>query len=341
MSSRVIYSREELDQWLKENPQVQPLQVIPEKKLFKKMNIGGYEFLSNTSRGIFPVFSYIVKSRIKKQKATNIVTVGEPGEGKTYIDCDIGRVLDMRFTIDQVVFRYGEFIKQVIKLPMGRPIVFDEPSYAMGKREWYKEINQALVKTIESFRFKVHPLLIPIINMNLLDATIRTYLIQFMIEMKDRGLARVFRLRSKQHESGYYHPFLCDLKYSLFDNDQCKKPSCLDCHKVDTCSIFRAQYERKKRDTQDKRYQESLEKFTEKESRELSDKDLESLLLTVPELIVNEKGDPESTLIRIRLEEKWNIKIGRNRSYKIAKELKILYPNQFTPEADVGTSLSP
>jgi len=105
--------------------------------------------------------------------------------------------------------------------------------------------------------------------------------------------------------------------------------------------IFRAQYERKKRDIQDTRYQESLERFTEKESRELTDSNLEELLLEIPGDIVNEKGDPEATLIRIRLEDKWDIKIGRNRSYKLAKALKIHYPNRFNIEAQVEPSISP
>ena len=35
-------------------------------------------------------------------------------------------------------------------MKMGKCIVFDEPSYALGKRDWYKEIQKVLVHTIES-----------------------------------------------------------------------------------------------------------------------------------------------------------------------------------------------
>jgi hypothetical protein len=338
MSSRLIYTREDLKEYLKTRPPGtdQIIKRPAQKPVLKRINIGGYEYLANASRGVFPVFSYILRTRVKRQKASNIAVVGEPGDGKSYISFDIARVLaragihPRNFTVDQVVLSYGEFLKQIVKLRLGRPLAFDEPSYAMSKRDWYKEINKALVLTIESFRFKVHPLFIPIINMNLLDKTIRQHLIQFCVEMKDRGRARVYRMRSKQHEDGYYRHFLCDLRYRMFDNELCSRASCLDCSKVDTCTIFRAQYERKKRDVQDERYKTSLEKFTEREARDLSDSQIEELLLTCVLEFRKDDGDPDPTAMRIILEDRWNIKIGRNRSYKIAKGLKIRYPAKFS-----------
>ena len=343
--SQVFMSREDLQKYIEEEKRkALESQVVKRPKYGKatlsRLNIGGWEFYVNASRGLFPVFSYIIKGRIKRKKAINMVFVGEPGEGKSYECWEFFRVIDKRFGIDQVVFKYGEYMKQIILLKMGRPVMFDEPSYAMSKRNWYKEINKALVFTIESVRFKVHPLGIPIINMNLLDKTLRTYLIQYMIQMIDRGKARVYRLFSKQHEEGYYRYHLCDLIYGLQDREECNRDTCLDCGKIDKCEVFRAQYERKKRDIQDKRYADSLQQFTEKESKELRDKDIEQLLLTVIPRIQNKKGEPDPTQIRIVLEDDWNITIGRNRSYKIAKGLEIRYPGKFSIEED-AISLSP
>ena len=80
------------------------------------------------------------------------MVTGEPGEGKSYQAIDLCRVLQGktksgkdRFKINQVVFTYKQYMKLIIRLRMGLPIVFDEPSYAMGKRDWYLDLNKALV----------------------------------------------------------------------------------------------------------------------------------------------------------------------------------------------------
>jgi hypothetical protein len=143
---------------------------------------------------------------------------------------------------------------------MGVPIVFDKPSYAMSKRDWYKELNKALVQTIESFRFKVHPLFIPIINKSLLDKTVRSYLLQFQIYVHDRGKATVYRLNPSQFDDKTYQYFFCNLEYPLFDRHLCNRETCLDCSKVEEeCQIFRARYERKKASIQDDRYAQQYE----------------------------------------------------------------------------------
>jgi len=146
-----------------------------------RMQLGEYEYYNDVDLGIYPRFSTTVRRRVNAKRATNVSVCGEGGIGKTYTANDICRGLNPKFGIDQVVFRYREFLVAIIYTKMGVPIVFDEPSYAMGKREWFKELNQALVKTIESFRFKVHPLFIPVINNSLIDKTIRSYLLQFSI----------------------------------------------------------------------------------------------------------------------------------------------------------------
>jgi DNA polymerase III delta prime subunit len=111
--------------------------------------------------------------------ATNVVFTGEPGIGKSYMAIAVARMLEGlpaegkdRFPVDQVVFTFSEFMDLVLRLKSGKINVFDEPSYAIEKREWYRELNQALTKTIESFRFKVHPLFIPVVNKSLKNTEI-------------------------------------------------------------------------------------------------------------------------------------------------------------------------
>jgi len=283
--------------------------------------MGFQEFYYDQTLAVFPKFSFTIRSRIKQKRATNIVVSGEGGIGKTYNAIDICRGLDKRFTIDQVVFNLEQFLDAVLDSPMGVPIVFDEPSYAMSKREWYKDLNQALVKTMESFRYKVHPLFIPVINKSLLDKTVRNYLLQFQIVVQDRGKAIVYRLSPSPFQDKTYQYFFCSLKYPIFDRHLCNKDSCLGCrhlnNKEKPCSLFRAQYERKKADIQGDRYEESLEEAQAKASSRFTNKKIAELAIPYIENFLNKKGGIHVSKLRAVLEVDCNIRVGSNRTYDI------------------------
>jgi len=252
---------------------------------------------------------------------------GEAGEGKSYMACDIVRTLmgfkkngEERFSLDQVVFTYQDFMKLVLSLPMGAPIVFDEPSYAMGKREWYKQLNKALVSTVESMRFKIHPLYIPIINKSLLDKTIRSHLIQFQVLVHGRGKATVYRIRSSQFIDKVYHSYFCDLEYNMLDLDLCSRDSCLDCKKLFECNIFRARYERKKATIQESRYSQALAQAQKIETKELTLEQLEKLCVTIPELYVK-NGKINVQLLRIALQDTYQLTIPHTKAYDLRARL--------------------
>lgn len=287
-------------------------------------NFGGYNFLVNGEIGYYPYFSAEISKRINQKKATNVCVTSEGGSGKTYICMDLCRIQNKYFSIDQVVFNFSEFMREVIKAPMGMPIIFDEPSYAMGKREWYKQLNQALVKTIESFRFKVHPLFIPIINKALLDSTVRRYLLQFQIVVNDRGYGTAYRLNPSQFQDKVYQNYFCDIKYELFDNHLCGMPSCLGCkwvmHEETPCMIFRAQYERKKAQTQEERYEQTFEEATQKETDELTDDQIELKLMEFADDFVDENGKVNRNKLMVIAKRKLKINLGHNKSYAL-KEL--------------------
>lgn len=283
--------------------------------------MGFQEFYYDQTLAVFPKFSFTIRSRIKQKRATNIVVSGEGGIGKTYNAIDICRGLDKRFTLNQVVFNLEQFLDAVLDSPMGVPIVFDEPSYAMSKREWYKDLNQALVKTMESFRYKVHPLFIPVINKSLLDKTVRNYLLQFQIVVQNRGKAIVYRLSPSPFQDKTYQYFFCSLQYPLFDRHLCNKDSCLGCKwlnkKDDPCQIFRATYERKKADIQGDRYEESLEEAQAKASSRFTNKKIAELAIPYIENFLNKKGGIHVSKLRAVLEVDCNIRVGANRTYDI------------------------
>lgn len=282
-----------------------------------QVKIGVNYFSRDVESGVYPIFSYELNRRVKNKEACVVAVVGEAGSSKSYTAIQLSRNLDKRFGVNQIVFTYSEYTKELMRFKMGLPIVFDEPSYAMGKREWYKEINQALVKTIESQRFLVRPLIIPIININLLDKTLRDYLIIFQVHMTGRGKALVYRVRASQGQDKTYRYLICRLDYPILDFDRCNKETCLGCKQLkQNCNLLRAQYERKKSAIQTVRYEQDQEQAKQKEAKEYTNEQLISMIEPyLPECLVNDKVI--ASKLRSRFYAKLGIKIGSNKAYTL------------------------
>ena len=302
---------------------------------FKIIDYHGFQLPQSKAAAVSPYFLNAITGRINKKMATNIVFTGEPGVGKSYMAIDVARIVEGRykttsgnikdrFTIDQVVFTFSEFMEQLMKLKMGKILIFDEPSFAIGHREWYKKLNQALSKTIESFRFKVHPLFLPVVNKCLLDKTIRDHLIQYQVNVTDRGKAKVYELKPSQFVDRVYHQSFCELDYGMLDQKECmetggfKKPksSCLGCSFIETCMVFRCQYERKKRDIQDSRYEQAKESAERTESKILSLSELERMAVELSDhWFIDELINVQR--LRIALADAHNIQISLNKAYQL------------------------
>lgn len=305
----------------------------------KSVKMSSHEFVINPAIGYYPYFSVMLRKRVKQKKVINAIVTGEGGIGKSYLASDICRILSKYFDVDDIVFTYIEFLKGVITSGRGIPLEFDEPSYAMSKKDWYKDLTKALVKTIESFRFKGKPLFIPIINKQLLEKDIRTYLIQFQVVGHDRGFATAYRLFNSQFKDKTYPYEICKLRYGLFDNNLCKEDSCLECPKLDPrdksrrCMIFRARYERKKKYTQDERYEQAVEDAEQKEYSKLSTEEIEEKAMLYFDKFYNvDKNRIDINLLGIVLQREENIRVGHNKLYKIANMIKYDYPKHFIIE---------
>jgi len=297
------------------------------------MQFSKAKYKANLDQGYFPYFQLILKSRVSQKKAVNVVVSGEAGEGKSYMALTLAKLLDSRFTIDQVIFTYSNYMKRLRKLGMGRAIMFDEPSYAMGKRDWYKQINKVLVQTIESQRFKVHPLFIPIINKALLDKTIRDHLIQFQVSMADRGRAEVYRLQASQFEEKTYYHYLCDLEYPMLGF--CPRDSCLGCRKFKGCPELRAQYERKKSIIQEKRYEQGEEDAAKIETKEFTIPQLGQIAYSLRIQFTKDDGRINLRKMRYVLRKRLKLHIGSNKGYDIKQWLESEYPEDFLNPGDL------
>ena len=222
--------------------------------------------------GVGQYFSNIVVHRIKNQKPCNVIFVGGAGISKTYCAIGFARFIQPSFEIDQVAMTYAEVMKLMLKLPEGAIIVLDEPSYTIGHRDWYKAQQKALVATLRSGRFKVHPLFMPVINKSLLDKVIRRNLVQFMVVFKDRGEGTVYEMIPSHFEEVTYNRFLCRIRLEMLDINICEKTWCFSCKsfKDNSCQLLRAQYEHKRQRIQDERYKQDLDKSLVEEAKKVS-----------------------------------------------------------------------
>ena len=166
---------------------------------------------------------------------------------------------------------YAEFMQLMLKLREGQIIVLDEPEYVAGHRDWYKEQNKALVATMRSGRFKVHPVFIPLINKSLLDKVVRQHLLQYMVWLEDRGEGTVYKLSPSHFTDETYTKFLCRIRFEMLDVNECEKMWCYSCKsfKDNSCRLLRAQYEHKREEIQNLRYEQDLDKSQKEEGRKL------------------------------------------------------------------------
>jgi ABC-type dipeptide/oligopeptide/nickel transport system ATPase component len=313
------------------------------------VKIGINYFERDTGLGKYPVFSYELNRRVARKEACVVGVVGEAGTSKSYTAIQLARNIDKRFGIDQIVFTYADYVKELggtedhQRRKQGIPVVFDEPSYAMGKREWYKQINQALVKTVESQRFLVRPLIIPIININLLDKTLRDFLMIFQVHMTGRGRGLVYRMRASQGEDKTYRYLVCRINYPILDFDECpvereaeqeekNKSSCLDCDRLKDCTLLRAQYERKKAAIQRSRYAHDEEEAKTHETKELTLDELCSMIKPYSD-IFSDGVKIDTRKLRFAFHEKLGMKIGYNKSYEIKTMLELRKDNSVADSA--------
>ncbi len=301
----------------------------------------GFRMLHSKQSNVMPYFSNMVTRAINEMRACNVVFTGSAGCGKSYLAMNLARTIEGRykhkktgewvdrFDISQIVFTFSDFMSLVTRLKMGKLIIFDEPSYSLSHREWFKDANKILTRTIESFRFKVHPLFICIINKSLLDKSIRNHLIQYQVNVVDRGKANVYKLNPSQFQDKMYHSDFCQIHHGLLDLDECARvrggswrSSCLGCKFIEDCQIFRAKYEKKKRDIQDERYEQAREQAQKVEAKVRSIPELERLALSIKDQwLVDDRVHVQK--LRTGLSDSYGISMSLDKSYRLRTALEV------------------
>jgi len=276
--------------------------------------------------GVGPYFSNQIMHRINQQKSCNVIFCGEPGISKTYTATSLAKYVQPTFKDDQIAYTFTRYMELQIKEPEGHVIVMDEPEYIAGHREWYQDVNKALVATTRSGRFKVHPLFIPTINKSLLDKVIRKYLLQYMVWMDERGEGTVYRISPNKFDESVMHIPQYKIRVEMLDTAKCEKPWCLNCRSFtdNSCQLLRAQYERRRKEIQTRRYQEDLERSRKVETAELSTKQLEDMALRANDkLIRTNRGTIDPHSLMLVFEEEYHVLLNLTKATNLSRRLAL------------------
>ena len=257
------------------------------------------EEIIDWDRFIHPWFSDLMKRRMTQGYNNILLFCGGAGIGKSYGGLKLCETLDETFGINRVVFWPDEFIRESDKMRTRQWIMIDEPAISgiLGKRTWYQEMQQALVDQLETFRFRILGTVLCCINRNLLDRTVREYLLHFMVWMQGRGFGTVYEIQPSQFNPIVRTPFLGEVYLGLPSKE------------------LRDAYEAKRAKIQRARYLKALERIKTQETR----------AKTFNELLVEARGrldelrdsDGNVSVAKIRS----LLHVGRNQAYDIKRLL--------------------
>lgn len=209
---------------------------------------------------------------INNIEAVRIAIVGPAGRGKTYMGLHLANILESRrFTIDQIVLSGADYLFLSDNLEPKKCIVLDEPTYFAAARTWQDKYQKLVVRTLESSRFQNNPVLIPIVNRNLLDKVIREYYLTHVIEMKARGIGRVYKTNKDNWSDTLYRSrgTFIGAYYPGVDLARCGRTTCLRCKDLPTCDKYIwPKYERKR--------EVAISKYREEDQKLMADAKMKS-----------------------------------------------------------------
>lgn len=286
----------------------------------------------NPSLGVTLNWLNHIQGRITKKLSTKIIIVGEAGLSKTYTAISIAKFFNPSFSVDQIIFGHKDYLELTLKLRTGKWIILDEPSYVIGHRRWFSEVNQILVQSIESDRYKVHPLIIPIISKDLLDKVVREHLIQFMIIMYDLGKGTIYKLTRDHFNDRVLYRYVGKLRIltPLHELKECKRTTCLGCRKLSDCNKFIwPQYERKRNLIQTQRYTQGISRIEAKEQKRKTYRELfDEAKERISELLDDEGVLKESKISYVLNLSDWRARKLRERLNEAIERGEITVPKK-------------
>ena len=256
--------------------------------------------------GVGPTFHNELMERINKVKPIRIAIVGEAGSSKTYTAIEIARTIDKTFTLEQVVLRGKDYMHLVRILKSGQPIVLEEPTFHLAARTWFKDWQRIIVQTIESTRFQNNPLMIPVVNLNLLDKTVREYYVNYVIHMFDRGIGRVYRTKHSQWQDQLTRRTGFDICVYTpgVELARCGRETCLGCKELHNgCEKYIwPKYERKREEVIGFYQEKGEEAITKAEKVKLTFREMCAIACDEREELRDRKGRYNAAKVQLRFE---------------------------------------
>lgn len=146
---------------------------------------------------------------IRRRNATSrnaiIGVVGDPRSGKSALACQIALRNDRTFTNQRVLYNPNVYFDLEPTMPNPSWLMFDEAGVSLDSHDWQTAVSKALRHNIEMFGFKIINIEVVSCTLGLVEKTHRT-LVQFVIELLDRGRAVVWRIYSDHFYSTYKIP---------------------------------------------------------------------------------------------------------------------------------------
>lgn len=278
----------------------------------------------NSRTHVGPQWYNELMEMINKIHALRIAIVGPAGMGKTYMAMHIANVLESRkFKIKQVVLSGSDYLYLADTLKAKKCITLDEPTYFASARGWQDKYQKLVIRTLESSRFQNNPIIIPIVNRNLLDKTIREYYLTHVIVMQDRGIGRAYKTTKDQWSDKLYRnrgPLITAYQPGV-DLAKCGRETCLRCPELPICDKYIwPQYERK-REIEVAKYREEDQAIMSETKHRSAGEAFQANVRIALEMkadILDENGKPDTALIA------YHLGTNRNDSQMIARVLKKL-----------------
>lgn len=302
----------------------------------------GTQVLQGT--GYSSLFFDLVQARTNKENGTIIGVGGAPSDGKTYTGMRLGEIFNRvqpsrQFNpYIQIPFTQEHFLwllSEDTPLTLGDVIVLDEAHFAAGARNWFKEDQKELVDLIASARNMGFIIILIVLHLDMLDKILRQFTMAFYLHMEEPGLATAYKTFTPRFGNEMIKVTIGPVTLQLPDISKCDHPRCLHCKYLrpkskdtPTCLTIRGIYERRKKEFQLQRVEESRERRQEKNKLKITDTMLiEKLHEFHSELKLTSHGNIENSIIQhIIAREMDGLEIGKTKSREIAKKYTLQYP---------------
>lgn len=288
-----------------------------------------------------------IREKINKNMSVVICITGPPGTGKTYFGMRFAQKLDPNFHVvdtpppdpysdtsqvtfsrEQIAYLTGENTP----LERGQVILTDESHWGIGARSWQNRDQQEVVNYLAAIRSKGFILIIVVLHTRMIDALLRDFVLNYEFQVKDRGIATVYRRYFPPFGTEPYKNRLGKMKLRLPDYFLCNYSDCLrgkrGCKHLHAplgkrCMSMRAIYERRKEWFLNEKGRKSEEENTNITDEEL----IKTFYRFKDELTYTTHQNIEPASLKIIAKREHGIKLGKHRLRDFSKELQLLYPD--------------